>query len=206
MPKEYARLELLTPITTKSGATANEIIVFRPTCRAMTEVLDTARVGEQVQRFVQSCVRALNGSDEPLEFLSSGLNAIDGSELSSIITAMSDEADRVTLEESGDGIIAPLVYTLRHSIKLTPREDSEVVRQLAFVGRKVGDISDFLDARGETREFHAFMRAFAKPLGITTPIMSDILIDAMDFIDYLVIRRQIMGKLVYARRRWKPAS
>ena len=70
----------------------------------------------------------------------------------------------------------------------------------------MASISDFLDARGETKEFHAFMRAFAKPLGVNMSVMSDILIDALDFLDYLVIRRQIMGKLVFARRRWKRAS
>src|SRR5262245_27710810 len=206
MAQEYARLELLTPVTAKGGAEAHEIIVYRPSCRAMTEVLDTARVMDQVTRSVSTSCRGLNGGGEPLEFAATELNAIDGSELSSIITAMSDEADRVTLDDTGDGITEPMVYTLRHPVRLTPREDSEVVHQISFQGQKVKDISDFLDARGETREFHSFMRAFGKPLGLRIPLMTDILIDALDFLDYLVIRRQIMGKLVFARRRWKPAS
>jgi hypothetical protein len=204
--KEYARLELVKPVTTKGGVEAHELVVFRPTCRVMTEVLDTPRVGVQVERFVASCCRALNGSAEPLEFNSSELNAIDGSELSSVITEMSEEADRVTLEESGDGITSPLVYTLQTPIKLTPRDDAEVMRQIAFEGRRVGDISEFLDARGETKEFHSFMRAFGKPMGVSVQVMSDILIDALDFLDYLVIRRQIMGKLVVGRRKWKRVS
>lgn len=205
--QEYARLELIKPITVKSGGESKEIVVFRPTCRMMTEVLDTPRVNIQVERFVGSCVRAVNGGTEPVEFAAAELNAIDGSELSSILNEMSEEADRVNIDDSGgDGIMSPLVYTLQRPIKLTPKDDGEILHQLSFEGRRVGDISDFLDARGETKEFHAFMRAFAKPMGVTLKMLTDNLIDAMDFIDYLVIRRQIMGKLVFARRRWKRAS
>lgn len=207
MPQEYARLELVKPISVKDGGTSREIVVFRPTCRMMTEVLDTPRVNVQVERFVTSCVRAINGGTEPVEFNAAELNAIDGSELSSILNEMSDEADKVNLDgETGDGITEALVYTLQRPIKLSPKEDAETLHQLAFEGRRVGDISDFLDARGETREFHAFMRAFARPMGVSLKIMTDNLIDAMDFLDYLVIRRAIMGKLVFARRRWKKAS
>jgi len=204
--QEYARLDLVKPITVKDGGSSTEIVVFRPTCRMMTEVLDTPNVTVQVERFVGSCVRAVNGGTEPVPFNAAELNAIDGSELSSILNEMSEEADKVNLDMTGDGILSPLVYTLKRPIKLSPKEDAETMHQIAFEGKRVGDISDFLDARGETKEFHAFMRAFAKPMGVTLPIMTDNLIDALDFLDYLVIRRQIMGKLVYARRKWKRVS
>ena len=60
--------------------------------------------------------------------------------------------------------------------------------------------------RGETREFHTFMKTFGKPLGLRFPLMSDALINALDFLDYLVIRRQVLPKFVTSRSRWKRAS
>src|SRR5262249_26818505 len=106
----------------------------------------------------------------------------------------------------GDGVTSPIIYTLQRPVKLTPTDDGEVVSQFEFLSRSVGDISEFLDARGETREFHTFMRTFGKPLGVRIPIMTDILINAIDFLDYLVSRRQIMGKFITSRNRWKKAS
>jgi hypothetical protein len=206
-PQEYGRLPLLKPVTTASGKSASEIIIFRPSCRAMTEVLDTLRLGVQIDRFVSACCRAVNGSGEPLEFSGSELSSIDGSELASVITAMSEDADAVQLEDTGgDGVTQPMIYTLQRPIKLTPGEDGEEIRQLAFEAKRVGDISEFLDARGETKEFHTFMRTFGQPLGMRVPIMTDALINALDFLDYLVIRRQIMGKFINSRGRWKKTS
>jgi len=206
--KEYARLDLLQEITAKNGATAKEIVVLRPTCRQMTDVLDTQRVGVQIERFVNACVRAVNGGAEPLEFAVEQLNALDGAELTSVINAMSEEADAVVFDTQGaDGVTEPIVYTLQHPIKLArPNGDGETIHQLSFEARRVKDISEFLDARGETREFQSFMRSFAKPLGVSMPVLSESIINALDFVDYLVIRRQIMGKFTFARGRWKRAS
>lgn len=207
MAKEYARLELLEPIPAKGGKEAHELVVYRPTCRQLTDVFDTADSQVQrLERFTNSCCRALNGAAEPLEFAFGDLNAADGADLSSIISAFADDARESKPEIIGDGIKEPLVYTLHTPIKMTAKEDSEFVTQLMFEARRVRDISDYLDATGATKEFHAFMRAFAKPIGISIPIMTDIVIDAIDFLDYLVIRDQIMGKFVNARRRWKRAS
>lgn len=206
LPQEYGRLELLAPITLNNGAEAHEIVIYRPNCRSMTEVLDTPRLNVQIERFVEACCRAVNGSGDPVPFSGLKLSSVDGSELTSVIHAMSLDADAVILDESGDGITSPLIYTLQRPVKMTPGDDGESVHQIAFEARTVGDISEFLDARGETREFHTFMRTFGKPLGIRVPIMSDVLINAIDFLDYLVIRRQIMGKFINSRNRWKRAS
>jgi len=206
--KEYARLDLLQEITAKNGATAKEIVVLRPTCRQMTDVLDTQRVGVQIERFVNACVRAVNGGAEPLEFAVDQLNALDGAELTSVINAMSEEADAVVFDTQGaDGVTEPIVYTLQHPITLRRADgaESETIHQLSFEARRVKEISEFLDAKGETREFQSFMRSFAKPLGVSMPVLSESIINALDFVDYLVIRRQIMGKFTFARGRWKRA-
>jgi hypothetical protein len=207
MAKEYGRLELLQPITAKGGKEAHEVVIYRPTCKQMTEVLDGAENQvERLERFVSKCCRALNGSAEPLEFPFGELNSADGADIGSIVAAMSDDASKVSPEIIGDGITEPLLYTLQTPLKVSPKEDSEVVRQLMFEAKRVRDISDYLDASGATAEFHTFMRAFAKPLGLAMPLMTDILIDALDFLDYLVIRNTIMGKFVNSRKRWKRVS
>jgi len=203
--EEYGRLSLLAPINL-DGVDIHEIVVYRPNCRLMTEVLDTSRLGVQIERFVRACCRGLNGTGEPLEFAGRELSSIDGGELASIIQSMSEDAEAVVIDESGDGITTPLVYTLQRPIALTQREDAEKVRQFAFEAKRVADISEFLDARGETREFHTFMRTFGKPLAVSVPIMTDALINALDFLDYLVIRRQILPKFILSRNRWKRVS
>jgi len=205
MPQEYGRLKLLQPITLSNGSESEEIVIFRPTCRAMTEVLDTARLNVQIERFVEACCRAVNGAADPLPFAGAELNSIDGSELASVITAMSQDADAIVVEENGDGITQPIIYTLQSPVRLNP-VDGETVAQFEFIARKVSEITEYLDARGETREFHTFMRTFGKPLGIRIPVMTDALINALDFLDYLVIRRQIVPKFVTSRNRWKKAS
>lgn len=204
--EEYGRLDLLAPITLGDGAQVHEIIIYRPSCRAMTEVLDTGRLNVQIERFVDACCRGLNGTGQPLEFPGNQLSSIDGSELASVITSMSDDADRVTLDETGDGITAPLVYTLQRPIKMSLGDNGESVMQFAFEARRVSEIQEFLDARGETKEFHTFMRVFGKPLGLRIPLMTDVLINSLDFLDYLVIRRQILPKFISSRNRWKRAS
>lgn len=204
--EEYGRLELLQPIPLEGGNEAHEIIIFRPSCRAMTEVLDTVKLNVQIDRFVEACCRALNGTGEPLTFRGTELSSVDGSELASVIASMSEDADAVQLEDTGDGITQPFVYTLQRPIKLSPGDDGESLYQVAFEARKVSEISEFLDARGETKEFHTFMRTFGKPLGLRVPIMSDAIINALDFLDYLVIRRQVLPKFITSRNRWKKAS
>jgi hypothetical protein len=207
---EYGRLDLLQEVTTKDGKPAKEIIIYRPTCKSMMEIYDAFTNKLQVERFVGTCVRALNGGTEPIEFNAAELDSADGSELAGVITEMVREADTVHLPpDIGDGISAPLVYTLRYPIRLTPRPDAEVLTQLSFEARRIRELSEFLDAgvRGEAAQFRAFMRAFGTPLGIAVPVMSDILIDSLDFVDYLVIRGPaIMGKFTTARGRWKKTS
>jgi hypothetical protein len=205
--EEYGRLTLAMPIHFDGGSEGKEIIIYRPRCRAMTEVLDTPRLMVQIDRFVDACCKAVNGTGLPLPFSGRDLSSVDGSELASVITAMSEDADNVLLEDvGGDGITAPLIYTLQRPVAMTRSDDGEVVHQIEFQARRVGDISEYLDARGETKEFHAFMRVFGKPLGVRIPVMTDALIDALDFLDYLVIRRQIMGKFINSAGRWKRAS
>src|SRR5215471_2219163 len=147
MPQEYGRLKLLQPITLSNGSESEEIVIFRPTCRAMTEVLDTVRLNVQIERFVEACCRAVNGAADPLPFAGAELNSIDGSELASVITAMSQDADAIVVEENGDGITQPIIYTLQSPVRLNP-VDGETVAQFEFIARKVSEITEYLDARG----------------------------------------------------------
>ena len=208
MPQEYARLQLLQEITAKNGASAHEIIVFRPTCRNMTDVFDAPDLRHQIEKFVRHTCRAVNGGAEPLEFEATELNLSDSAEIGQILNTMSDEADDIDVDEGGDGVAQPIIYTLKHPITMT--KDGETLRQLSFEAKRLKDISEYLDSarpgQGETKEFHAFMKAFAKPVGINISMMLDAVIDALDFVDYIVIRRKIMGKFTAPRRRWKRST
>lgn len=203
MPAEYARLDLAREIDSSNGVSCHEVVVLRPTARMMIDVLAEAKTSSQLSRLVSGCCRAVNGTGELLPFSADQLDAADGADLAAVVASMSREADDIDIGP-GDGVLEPLVYNLRYPIELAPPE-GDVIRQIEFVAKRLGDLSDFLDARGAGQEFFAFMRAFGTLLGTRLP-MSDTIIGAMDFLDYLVIRRKIMGKLTGSRGKWRRTS
>jgi hypothetical protein len=195
MALEYARLDLLRDLTAINGSKVHTIVVNRPTVREMTPIVDQAKFGDKIDLFISSCCRALNGTGEPLEFKPADLDTQDVTELSQAFADML--ADGETVKESvagGDGFTEPLVYNLQRPIKLS---EEITIRQIKFEARRLGDISEFLDATGEQNEFPAFMRSFGQLLGTELP-MTDSIINALDFVDYLAIKRFVVGKL------WKP--
>jgi hypothetical protein len=206
MALEYARLDLLREIETTTGGKSHTVVVLRPTARDMIGVMAENKVSAQIDQLVTACCRAINGTGKDLsEFKAVQLDAADGAELAAVAAAMSEDADKVEIGP-GDGVFEPLTYTLQFPIDLTPgNPDGERVTQIQFHARKLGDLSEFLDARGAGNEFYAFMRAFGTLLGTALP-MTDTVIGALDFLDYMVIRRKIMGKLTASRGRWKKTS
>jgi len=209
MPQEYGRLDLSREIVTSDGGSSREIIMMRPSARTMIDVFNDPRSSAQTAKLVAACCRAGNGKDELAglpSFDAAQLDASDAAELMAMIASITDEADNISIGD-GDGVSEPLVYDLRYPIELTRMDNAspEVISQIQFVARKLGDISEFLDAKGGAQEFYAFMRAFGTLLGTKLP-MSESIIGAMDFLDYLVIKGKIMGKLTSARGRWKRTS
>lgn len=208
MAEEYARLELAQEVTAGNGVKVNQLVIMRPTCKALMEILDSGAGAQQVERLVSSSVRGLNGTADLLEINSADILWNDANELLGIIYEMMEDGAAVHLPpETGDGIAEPLVYTLRRPVKLTQQDDAEKLTQVSFMARRVREIGEFLDARGEVAQFRAFMRLFGTPLGLRVPIFSDALIDAIDYLDALVIRGPaIMGKFTRSQRRWKKTS
>ena len=205
MAQEYARLELLQEVTTEDGGKAHELVIFRPSSKNLFSAIEATSTSKRIEEFVKHNVRALNGGAQPLEFRAAELTSADAMDIVSIIGSLADEAKDVPIGD-GDGITSPLVYTLQHPIKLTPgQEGGEVVEQIQFEARRLGELSEYLDATGDVQEFLVFMRLFGKLLGTRLP-MSDAIINALDFVDYFVIRRKIMGKLVQPQERWKKTS
>jgi len=206
MPQEYGRLDLSREIATSDGGLSREIVMTRPSARTMIDVFNDPRSSAQTAKLVAACCRAINGKDEMASFESAQLDASDAAELMAMIASITDEADNISIGD-GDGVSEPLVYDLRYPIELARMDNAspEVIRQIQFVAKKLGDISEFLDAKGGAQEFYAFMRAFGTLLGTKLP-MSESIIGAMDFLDYLVIKGKIMGKLTSARGRWKRTS
>jgi hypothetical protein len=207
MPQEYARLELMQEVTTTNGGKSREIIFYRPNAKQLFDSLAHTSVAKRIEEFVAINARAVNGSDKAEQFKASELSSSDVVEVIDLMTSLQREADNINLSEvDGDGVNSPIVYTLQHPIHLTPgKDDGEVIHQIQFEGRTLGELSEFLDSSGERQEFSLFMRLFGKLLGTTLP-MSEAIINAMDFVDYYAIRRKIMGKLVTSRERWKRAS
>lgn len=203
MALEYARLDLLREVVALNGSKVHTIIVNRPTVREMTEIIDKPKFGEKLDLFVSSCCRAINGTGEPLEINPAGLDSQDVTELSQAFADMLSDGDAAKEKlTGGDGFSEPLIYNLLRPIKLN---EEVTIRQIKFEARKLGEISEFLDATGERNEFPAFMRAFGQLLGADLP-MTDNMINAIDFIDYLVIKRAVVGKLWKPRGRLKKAS
>jgi len=206
MPLEYGRLDLAREIDTIDGGKSTEIVFFRPNARAMIDAFNDPRQSGKTNKIVGACCKAVNGGTDFVGFKVGQLEGADAAELMAMIASITDQADDIAVG-SGDGITEPLVYDLRYPIELARAdgEESETIRQVQFVARKLGDISEFLDSSGGTQEFFAFMRAFATFVGTRLP-MSESIVGAMDFLDYLVIKNKIMGKLTSAQGRWKRTS
>lgn len=208
MATEYAELPLLQPIQTDKGE-ADTLIVTRPTSGVMMKTLDAPNARQRIATFVEGCCYARVNGDARVKFESSSLNAADAGEIASVVSAMSGDADGIEVPdaETADGIGEPIVYTLQFPLHLAKKDDGseEKVLQLEFRARTLGEISRYLDAQGTGAEFREFMRAFGTLLGTRLP-MTDTIIDAFDFIDFLVVRNKIMGKLVRSRGRWKRTS
>jgi hypothetical protein len=205
MALEFGRLDLLRDIETSTGGRSHELVVLRPNARDLINVFAESGVTRQLGVFAGTCCRAINGTGKDLSQFDVGqLDAADGAELAAMLQAMNNDADNVTIASTGDGINEPLVYTLQRPLELAP-PDGEVVKQISFEAKRLGDLSEYLDARGAGNEYFAFMRSFGTLLGTKLP-MSDAICGAVDFLDYLVIRRRIMGKLTASRGRWKRAS
>jgi hypothetical protein len=208
MALEYARLDLLRDIETSTGGRAHQLVVLRPTARDLINVFAESGVTNQLNILAGSSVRAINGSGNDLSLFDvNQLDAADGAEVAAMLSAMNGDADGVPIGD-GDGINSPLVYTLQRPLELAPAEadrEAIVVKQISFEARRLGELSEYLDARGAGNEYYAFMRSFGTLLGTKLP-MSDAIAGALDFLDYLVIRRKIMGKLTASRGRWKRVS
>lgn len=206
MDKEFARLGLRQDVTLASGGTSKEVVIYRPTCKDLIELADLNKPGDQIRYFAKNCCRAVNGGDT-VEFKSNELDASDAAELSQLAASIYREmADYELPEDAGDGVTSPIIYTLRTPINLNrgPEDpEPETIRQIEFQARRLGEISEFLDARaGSPEEFYVFMRTFGHLLGTRLP-MSEVVIQTMDYTDYLCIRGRIMGKLARSGGRWK---
>jgi hypothetical protein len=207
MAKEYARLDLLQEVSTNSGSKAKEIIIYRPTAKDLSNLFEAPTIKARLERFIGTNVRAINGADTPEEFKAAELSSPDVLEVIDLIGSFSREADGAPTSDDvgGDGITGPIVYNLLHEIRLSEGEDAQVIRQIQFEAKRLGELSEFLDSSGEAQEFRVFMRLFGTLLGTRLP-MSDSIINAIDFTDYYTIRKKIMGKLVTSQNRWKRTS
>lgn len=199
MTLEYARLDLLREVKMPDGAEAHTLVVMRPTAKQFADIVIGDTVLERFDKFVSQCCKAVNGTGQMLEIHAAQLDAADGGEIADIIAEMREDAEKITANQTGDGIGEPLVYTLKHPLKLS---DDVTITQISFVARRLGEMSEFLDAQGEPHEFAVFMRTFGTLLGTKLPL-TDGIANSLDYEDYLVIRRVIMGKLVRSRGRWR---
>lgn len=214
MARQFGRLTLENPVTLPDGTTSREIVIMRPTAAQMIEMYIPDSPHAHLVYFISNCCRAeigSNGSGELKTFNSIDLYQADAAELTDTITALVQDSRAVAakLSDMGDGVNEPIVYTLAFPIELKKRgpdgeEEIETVTQIEFVARKLGDLSELLDAPWN-QKFYVFMRLYGTLLGVNWP-MSDSIIGSLDCVDYFVIRDSILGKLTARRGRWKRIS
>lgn len=197
----YARFELISEI---NGG--RQLVFLRPNASDLTAALDGVGNKELLSRLVSSCCRVTSNGEGKLTALDvDQLDAADSAEVFDIVLAILREADDYNVTVRANGLDEPIVYDLRYPVLLHGRQDGEVVRQIQFQARKVGEITNFIDSRGVQQKFYTFMRGFGSLLGTQLP-MADAIIGAIDFLDYLVIAQHIMGKLTAPRGRWSKIS
>lgn len=198
MPKLYATLgDLVRPITTESGATADSVSIFRLTFGQAAPIFETDDPIRRIQAFCDTSCRAGDGSEK---IVIDSIDAADAAELVAALVEMATPDKDLSFE--GDGVSHPMVYTLRHPIKLTSTQD---LTQFEFSARTLGQISGFLNAEGEVASFREFMRGFSAIVGVPMPV-TDSIVDALDIQDYANVKEHIMGKLTKSRGRLKRQS
>ena len=113
---EYARLDLLREIKMGDGVEAHTLVVKRPNAQQFSQIAIGDTVLERFDKFVSQCCKVLNGTGEELEVHAAQLDGVDGGEVADIIAEMREDADRVTVEETGNGIDEP--FGLLHPLTL----------------------------------------------------------------------------------------
>lgn len=193
----YAELDLSRPVETSAGM-SRTLVVMRPSAGILMSTIDARTPMDAITNFLSKACKARVDGGELVDIKGIDLDVADAGDLTDVIQAMSRDADDAP-DAEGDGLDTPMVYTLAHPVQLT---EDQTVRQIEFKAKKLGEVADFLNARGATEEFLAFMRNFGRILGLGLP-MTDSFSRALDFFDYLVIKDKYMGKLAVSRRRWK---
>jgi hypothetical protein len=202
MPEAFAELDLVKPAMTKSGQPVSSVSVRRMLFADFAAIVDEDDMARRLNLFIARTVRAGSLADGA-EIDPASLNAADAAELIDVLAAQTAVE---AAEVGGDGLDEPIVYTLKHPIKLggTNGEAGAVVGQIEFQARTLGDVAEFLSATG-SQEFRVFMRAFGTILGVEMPI-TDALIGALDIEDVVTIQGSILGKLARSRGRWRKLS
>src|SRR5262245_46317267 len=126
MADEYARLELQQDISIPGG-TSREVVIYRPRAKDLLPLVGL-RAREQLEHFVTSCCRAVNGGST-VAFKAVELEASDAAEISDCAASLGKDVVSFELSpEAGDGVTSPLFYTLRESVKLKRgEEDAEPI-------------------------------------------------------------------------------
>ena len=181
MATPYAELELSRPVETSAGLSTT-LVVMRPTAGILMSTVDARRPWTRITNFLSKACKAQVG--EELVDLKS-----------STWTSRRGRPDRHHPGDVPGGRRGPGGggRRSRHSHGLHPHpsiplSEEQTVRQIEFRAKKLGEVADFLNARGATEEFLAFMRNFGRLLGLGIPL-TDGVSRALDFYDYLVIRR-----------------
>lgn len=198
MPKLYATLEGLDrPITTESGATTDSVHIYRLSFGQAAPIFETDDPIRRIQAFCDAACRAAEGGEKI------NVESIDAADAAELVAALVDMAtpDK-DLKFEGDGVSHPMVYTLKHPLKITATQD---ITQFEFSARTLGQISGFLNAEGEVASFREFMRSFSAIVGVPLPV-TDTIVDALDLEDYANVKEHIMGKLTKSRGRLKRPS
>src|SRR5215831_10553318 len=144
MAEEYARLPLQAQVPIPGGSSA-EVVIYRPKAKDLLPLVGL-RPREQLESFVASCCRAVNGGSM-VAFKAAELEASDAAEISDCAGSLGKDVVGFELStEAGDGVTTPLFYTLHEPVRLKRGEDDPepiVIEQISFSARRLGEISEF---------------------------------------------------------------
>lgn len=100
------------------------------------------------------------------------------------------------LTPDANGIDQPILYELANPIKLKTKSGSAEIKELEFHARTFGELEDVLAEQTQMQQAVVALRKLAAPVGVSSPILSEAMLQQISVLDGLTIASKVITPLV----------
>lgn len=107
-----------------------------------------------------------------------------------------DQGRGTVLTPEANGIDQPILFELANPIKLKSRSGVTEITELEFHARTFGDLEDVLAEASQMQQAVVALRKLAAPVGVSSPILSEAMLQQISVLDGLTIASKVIAPLV----------